>query len=267
MSWFFSKSFTFDVDAQNYFNQIASAGSSIDSTAQLAINDFCIGCKADSIWTLLLDVSPLCGANLTAALVKLKKLSAGWSLLSSNLVSGDYSQATGLTGNGTNKCVSLNVLASALTSGNTGMGLYDRSSANSTNQIHGCHANAGPTSTFTLYSPLGADNKPYAQFYSEATSIAGSSAISGSIGWVYSTQTSDPSHSLYHNGSQVATSAVVAGTLPAQDIYFMARNIGGTIQFFSDHSFGLFCITAGMNSTQAGQLYTRVQTLQTATRS
>lgn len=93
-----------DADAAAYFTAITSAGSTISSDQQAAVSAFVVAAKAHGYWANLLDCSPLAGANLTAARVKLKVFSgAATSLSNSNFVSGDYSAATGIHGGATKK--------------------------------------------------------------------------------------------------------------------------------------------------------------------
>lgn len=265
MSWYYSKS-GFDQDAQDYFDRIVAAGSTIDATAQSAITAFVSGCKSDSIWSLLLDVGPVCGSDFAAALIKLKKLSSGWSYsnVGGAFVNGDYTQATGLTGNGTNKMLGSGVFPDIdLSIGDTGIGVYCRGTANGSIDLHGCANTPSSGQTLTLYTTY-SDNKIYSDHNSEATQIGGSAITGQAIGFVFGTRTTAPTTSLYRNGSQIANSGTVGGSLPDQELYFMARNRPGASEFRANHPYSFFCITSGMDSTQAAALNTRVQALQTA---
>lgn len=260
MSWFYSKSaFVYDADAQAYFDQIALAGSTIDSTAKMAINDFVLGCKTDSIWTLLQDIGPLCGDDLTGALVKLKKLSSAWTYTSTGFVGGDYSQATGLTG-GTGRYLTTGVLANALTTNSTGIGVYDRNTVDSTTNQHGVTSGGG--NRLSLYAPY-SDNKVYSSQYSIAGEL-GSAALTGAIGFVFSRRPSGVSHAIDRNGSVIASTGTVSGSLPAVDIVFFGNNNDGAKSASCNHTLAFLCLTLGMNDPQSASFYTRVQALQTA---
>lgn len=63
----------FDPDAQNYFGQIATAGSSISDSNQIAVNDLVIGLKNASLWDSIEGLGLLAGPDdLTGALIPLK---------------------------------------------------------------------------------------------------------------------------------------------------------------------------------------------------
>lgn len=252
----------YDSDAQAYFDQIATAGSTISTSHKNAINAFVVGCKEDSIWALLLDVGPLMGDDYIASFVKLKKLSSGWSYTNNNFISGDYNPSVGLTGNGSSKWLDPGVNGSDLTSNSTGLGIYDASTAGGTPSVAGRYTS--DTSFFAVYSTA-VDDKPYSFQYNVANSLAGGSAITGTIGFVYATQPSSGSHVLYRNGSSVASSGTVGGTLPSGALaFFCLQESGVTRSDFTAHTLGFLCLTSGMDGTQAAALNTRVATLQAA---
>lgn len=250
-----------DPDANTYFNAVVSAGSTIDTTARNAVNAFTIGCKQDSIWTLLLDVGPVCGSSLTGALVKLKDFGVGASYTNNNFVSGDYSQSTGITGNGSTKYLNTGITTNSFTISNVGIAFYDRTTANGTRNMNGCQVNADGTRGF--YVQVGPTNTVDSQIC-DVSSVVSTSALSGPVGFIHGTRNSSPLHSVYRNGTSLASTSTVGGTLPTLHFYWFAWNLSGTAGLFSTHTMSFLAITAGMNSTQAGNLYTRVQALQTA---
>ncbi len=264
MSWFYAKS-GFDLDAQAYFDRITVAGGSISNNHKIGINNFVIGSKAASIWSKLLDVGPLRGDSSVDALVKLKKLSTGWSYGNVNFVSGDYSTATGLIGNGSSKWLQSGVNPSTMMSvGDTGLGVYDRSTYNSTPNFHGSIVNS--SATLSLYNAWD-DNKIYSDQYNETGSagrVVSASAQSGTVGFVFATRTTAPLHAIYRNGSQIVSSSGTGGSLPNAELYFFARNLSAGGQLPSAHRLSFLCITSGMDSTEAATLNTLVQALESS---
>jgi len=94
-----------NAEAQDYINRIYAAGSSIDTTAANAINDFVTGCQNDGIWDSIKACCILCGANsLAGALVPL----VGATPTNNNFVSSDYDRLTGLKGDGNTKSLDSN---------------------------------------------------------------------------------------------------------------------------------------------------------------
>jgi hypothetical protein len=96
----------FDPDAAAYIAAVESAdGDALEDGVKTAINDFVVGCKADSIWAAIKASCILAGARtLSGALVPL----VGASPTNFNFVSADYNRKTGLVGNGTTKYLDSN---------------------------------------------------------------------------------------------------------------------------------------------------------------
>lgn len=262
-------------EADDYFAQIVSAGSTIDSTAQTAIRNFVVGCKTDGVWSLLRDVGPLCGDDLTAALVKLKKWSTSpQSYTNHNFVSGDYSQATGLTGDGAGlatKYLDSGVTPNSMFSGfgmNGGLGIYDRANQDLTNNSHGAYSSNSAMMNMNQCYP---DGKAYADMFNTAQEL-GVTLASGPMGFVLASRTTASDGggaiddlSIYRNGVSIGSRSTVGGTLPSRPILFFGYHDNGTPRVQNgSHPLAFLCITAGMTSAQAAALYTRVQALQTA---
>lgn len=92
-----------DAVAVDYRARIVTAGGTITDAAAWAVNEFVLATKAAGIWDKLVDVAPFAGAQLAAALIKLKGPAGTLALTNHNFVGGDYTQATGLNGDGATK--------------------------------------------------------------------------------------------------------------------------------------------------------------------
>ncbi len=95
-----------DIEAESYLQAVEIAdGQQLEQGVADAINNFVVGSKTDSIWSALKSSCILAGARtLNGALVPL----VGSAPTNSNFVSGDYSRATGLKGNGSTKSLNAN---------------------------------------------------------------------------------------------------------------------------------------------------------------
>jgi hypothetical protein len=89
-----------DSDANAYLAAVQAAdGQLLEPGVRIAVNNFVVGCKADSIWDSLDMCLILCGARtINGALVPLK----GPSPTNVNLTANEYSRALGLNGNSAN---------------------------------------------------------------------------------------------------------------------------------------------------------------------
>src|SRR5262245_39554006 len=92
--------FVSDPDAPAGINQAYVNGGTISTATANAANAFVISAKAKGYWTKLARINLFAGDQLASALVPLKP-GAGYAVDDSvNFVAGDYSEATGITGNG-----------------------------------------------------------------------------------------------------------------------------------------------------------------------
>jgi hypothetical protein len=95
-----------DADAAAYITAVETAdGQALEEKVKIAIDNFILGCKADSIWNAIKASCILAGARtLNGALVPL----VGTAPTNYNFVAGDYNRETGLAGNGSTKCLDSN---------------------------------------------------------------------------------------------------------------------------------------------------------------
>ena len=86
----------FDADAQAFFDRVTTAGGTLSTTEQDAVNTLVVQMKDDGIWTNMKAIYPMVGASAAACAQNLKSSSftgtftSGWSFAS-----------TGIVGNGT----------------------------------------------------------------------------------------------------------------------------------------------------------------------
>jgi hypothetical protein len=112
-----------DPDATDYFARIVSAGSTISSNNQAAVNAFIVGCKADGIWAAIKAACFLAGPDdLTGALVPL--VGTAPTNVGGNFVSGDYNRTTGLLSDGSTKYLDSNRNNNADPQDNSHLSIY-----------------------------------------------------------------------------------------------------------------------------------------------
>lgn len=99
---------SFDADAQAYITAVEAADTQpLPRSTRYAINDFVVGCKADSIWAPIKAACFLAGPRtLAGALTPL--VGAAPTNVGGNFVSADYNSVTGLKGNAGNKALDTN---------------------------------------------------------------------------------------------------------------------------------------------------------------
>lgn len=92
---------SYDPDALIYFNNIAANGGTISNATKANINTFVLSLKSAGIWDRIVDLCPMAGDQVAAAITKLKYANGGSPYCTNyNFTDGMYSESTGMTGNG-----------------------------------------------------------------------------------------------------------------------------------------------------------------------
>lgn len=103
-----------DADALAWRARVNAAGGSVSQATYRAVVKFSRSCKAAGIWGKLNRVNLFCGDQLAAALVPLKVGAGSATDTNTNFVAGDYSETTGLVGDGTSKWLATGVAENVL---------------------------------------------------------------------------------------------------------------------------------------------------------
>lgn len=255
---------SFDVDTTDWADvRVPANGGTVSPATKAAVDAYIVGTKADGDWDLIVRGNLLCGDQLAAMQVPFKVGDGSAVETLVNIVAGDYSEATGWTGNGTNKYFNTELLANALTANDTHFAVYNRSSIIAQGGACGV-SGSGATIQFGFYPPY-TDGKVYSDQYNTTTgSLNSGSAISTPFGFLMASRTSATAHALYRNGSSIASNATGGGTLPALAIYIGARNNNGTAVNFMASPIAGYLIGKGPSAAAAARMNARMQTFQTA---
>jgi hypothetical protein len=227
-----------------------------------AVHTFCQSAKASGYWDKLNRINLFCGNQLTAALVPLKVGGGSATDTNVNFVSGDYTEATGITGNGTTKYLNTGLVPSAsLTLNDTHVAAYVRSSSG-TGCAVGAYANAG-ANQYNLYTPLGGTGDHTSGQYDFAGGrVSGFSA--GPYGMLCGSRISSASHAIYRNGSSLASNATTGGALPAIAVFAFANNISGAASDFNNQALAGYSIGSGLSLSDVVAYTTHMETFQDA---
>lgn len=229
---------------------VIANGGTVSPATMAAVNTRIVAAKLHGYWDLTERANWFCGDQLAACLVPVKVENNAPNLTDTNFnfVGGDYSEATGLTGNGTTKYLDTGTLANVLAVNDTHLGLYNR-----TNGATGGGFSIGAVQAgdqFNLAAPY-SDGTVYSDQYQNAGGGRLSVAITGVTGSIIGTRISATDHKIYRNGASIATSANSGGALPARAIFVFAQNGAGTPGLFAAQTFAGYSIGAGLTAQQA----------------
>jgi hypothetical protein len=254
-----------NADAQSWINRVYANGGTVSTSTATAVNDFCNAIDSAGLRDRFYRLNLFAGTGLASALVPLYRGPSlggtqfgGATDTNSNFVAGDYSETSGLKGNGSNKH-----LLTGLLPGDMGGPLHQafsiQSDATVNDFVMGCDNafDAGWTSCVT-------DLPSVAMAAGGAAGLRARGALSSNQGAVGATiltsssvvryvatspRTSGSGLSMYQNGTLSETRSPTYATHPAFQIAVFGGNRKGTVVArsrarLSSYSIGLD-ITAG----------------------
>ncbi len=235
------------------YGRIPTNGGGIGSRAIIAANTFMVDWKRYGLRSKTGRLSLDCGNDLLAALVPLIIDAGNTTDTNSNFVSADYTQATGFTGNGTNKCRSTNALGTSFGSTNSlHMGVYVRSKTTDTGVCMGCISSGNELSWLIGYS---AGNVTTCAIYSEIGPPYYDDSASG-VGYYVSSRVASNDVKGYKNGVQILSTATPSGSIPTPVVNIHCWNdatLGS--QAFTSRIIAGYHMGSGFTATDAANAF------------
>jgi hypothetical protein len=195
-----------DTEVATWASAVASAGGTLTSNSLLIADTLIAQLKTRSYASKVVYLLPLLGGNLNAARVPLRdSLNVGIAG-NINCVDADFSESTGLQGNGTNKALDTLIRANQLGSGNNGgLGYWENNYTGASNfELMGSYDSAG-SNAYLLYADSA--GSPRQLFCWGLFANYAVQASNGSSGHYYGQRTSTSDRRLYKNGSQIAVNS------------------------------------------------------------
>jgi len=179
-----------------------------------------------------------------------------FSIAVNSFVAGDFSEATGLTGNGLTKFINTGGATPTATD-NAHVSVYIRvsSGANSTG------IGSTDTANTTLLSPnlLGTT---YGALWANVPGNRTATTDSSGVGYYNLSRTATNSLIIYKNGASFDTSTNPAGSKNNAGVYVHAFNNNGLDSSWSSSTFAFYSVGGGLTVTQELNLWKAVQRLQ-----
>lgn len=251
--------FVFDSDALAYFSRVNAAGGTLSNTEKTAVNTLTLSMKADGIWNSMVAIYPMVGASAAACAQNLKSsgftgtFSAGWTFSS-----------TGVLPNGTSAYMDTSLNAAGnLTNNNWHLSYYSRTNNSVSNDFDFGAGDASGAYSSSLLLRRTSNVSGFDSGNGSGTQRI-STTITDSTGFFIGKITSSSDRKYLKNNSIIASSiAPVGNILGSLNLYLAAYNQAGTAAFFGSKECAFSSIGAGLNDTEAGNLYTAVQAFNT----
>jgi len=256
-----------DLDAQAFFNRVSTAGGTLSVNEKNAVNQLVLNLKSNSLWTSMKAIYPMVGASAAACAQNLKSSSftgtftSGWTFLS-----------TGATPNGISAYMDTNCLSNnVFTQGNAGFSVYRRTInvQNGNSKVDFGAAAIFPALPIVYFKGRSGNGRFESGMWSYNTAQGAfvNTLNSQTVGFYQVHRTSNTLATGYNSGTAWITSTnsntAYTPNIP-RNIFLAAVNDAtvGPVDF-NDTEYAFASISNGLNSTQASNFYTVVQTFQT----
>jgi len=267
--------FVYDSEVVDWVNRVVANGGSVSQSTKGAVNTFMVSIKAAGLRAKIARLNLYAGTGIDACRTPLIKSIGTATDTLNNFVSGDYSEATGLTGNTTTKYLDTGVTIAALDTFNhpatfnpVSWGVYVRTASNESSATMGV---ADTVVTFTQSYLIVSDIGGHTQFsmsdynvgnYVNATDSAG-------VGFYLGVRANDAAGSgvIYKNGTSIATFANLGNYIStmSKKIYVHAVNNSDTSAFaWTAKTLAGYQLSGIFDATEQSTLRGIWQTFQTA---
>jgi hypothetical protein len=247
-----------DADVAAWAAAVTGNGGTYSAPTLAAVAAFVTAAKASGYWTKLNRINLFCGDQLAAALVPLKVGGGNATDTNVNFVAGDYTEATGLTGNGTTKYLRTGLIPSvSLVLNDTHLAMYNRAGSTAASNQFGA---GGP---MNFYAPHSSGALISDQYDTTGGRVL-SAAIGTPYGFLVASRNGAGEHTVYRNAVSLATNATSGGALPAIEIYVFALNNFGAPSAVNDGARGGYSIGSGLSAADVTAYNTHMETFQDA---
>jgi hypothetical protein len=245
---------TYEADAAAFFTRVTSAGGSLTTTEQQAVNSLVIQMKADGIWTPMKAVYPMVGASAAACAQNLKSSS-----FTGTFTSGWTFASTGVTPNGTSAYMNTGIKVSVdLALNSNSFSFYSRTEKDALEPDMGGSVQNATTTELNVYTRFG--NQIY--FRNNSNNIAAAATNISSLGLFVNNRNSS-SETRNRIRTTLVTQSNTSNTANSSNIYISAvGNNSGTLTF-STRQIAFAHIGDGLTDTNSLDLVNAVQSFQT----
>ena len=248
-----------DPYAQTYADRVG-----LNATETTYVDTFVKGLQTDGIWSGMTAIYPFMGGTADKHKWNLKQPANSNSAFRLSFVGGWVHGATGATPNGTTGYANTFVQPNLHMSLNSSSMSYYSRTNEYTNVI-----DMGCSNNLTIFNILeinrnAAGGIKAAIIHSNARTGTIGIGNTGSLGHYIGSRTASNSQKLYRDGAVYNSSASASTALYTVPIFIASINVAGTPTTFSAKEVCFAHVGAGLDDTQAANLYSRVNTLQTA---
>jgi SPP1 family predicted phage head-tail adaptor len=241
-----------DADAAAFFARVTTAGGTLTTTEQNAVNTLVVQMKADGIWTKMKAIYPMVGASAAACAQNLKSssftgtFSSGWTFAS-----------TGVKPDGVSTFMDTTLLSNDFTSNIGGFSCYTR-----TNDTTGLALEYGSIDVHWIISWLSNSGGPglgiMGNTYKNFTSISNSF-----VGLLVNQRSSSTQIKINYDGGNESASLNIISLGSTLSVYLGAWHYSGGAQYFGEREIAFFSKHDYLDDTESQKFIDSVQAFQT----
>jgi hypothetical protein len=244
----------FDADAQAFFNRVTTAGGTLTTTEQNAVNTLVIALKADGLWTKMKAIYPMVGASAAACSRNLKSDN-----FNGTFTAGVTFANTGIKGNGTSSYMDTGInLSIDLNQNNTHVSVYSRSNNQGGFSSFGAYSGSNLNALFLYMYLIGA---AYYNIFTDGGNNFFGSATTALRMRILNRINSTTVNYFTNLSKQTVTANSTTGA--NLNIFLLANNANGIAAQFDVKENAFYSFGDGLTDTEANNFYTRVQAFQT----
>ena len=252
---------SYDPSADAYFTAVSAAGGTLDDTFKTAWNGLVVGAKSDGWWTKLKFLHPNAGGNIGGAQVN----AITPSTFDLGFVNSPTIDSTiGVTFDGTTQYATTSLIPNTNLASDSDWqaGVFMMTAATIANRVVLGSNNA---TTKRLYiQPLTSGFTPTAMGYNGSI-VANGVTTTANNQFIAGSRTTTTRLDLFINGvSDVNNTTSDTSLRTTVEIYYGARNSGGSASLFANGKYCLDFVGETMNATDMANMYSRISTFLTA---
>ncbi len=250
----------YDTDAEAYFAGIVANGGTISTASKGYVNTFFLAAKSHSYYSKLVIFSMIVGDQLAGALEQYQPGVGASAMTTSTFVGGDYTEATGLHGNGTTKYADTGYNPVTASMSPTSAGIWAYSTGNVSG---GCFlGNSNPGSGLNGFRVTGAAGNMYVGITDDSNLANIASASNGFMGGTANgSSTIDP----YFNGSSTGeTTGLADSVFGNSNVWVGGQNVAGSVFQPIGGYVKFYAITTGMSAGDVTNFYNDVLAFETS---
>jgi hypothetical protein len=246
---------SYDADAQTWFDNIVTAGSTISDTNKTAASDLFAGLKTDSIWSKIGCLYLFAGPDSLAGSVTRAKGPAGTAY---NFTSSEFNRTTGLLG----IIANTTYIDTAYAANSNGVSdhhiaVHTSSSAFANNRALGGANGASSGGTQLGLRAAGIRTRSTQSTIADTT-------VTPAAGFFCISRDNSTDYILNHNGSETPITQTAAGSIASNNWFAFAYSVGSTPNHICADRIAVWSVGAALTSGERANLRTRITTYMAA---